>query len=648
MTPESDNEKLAANNTENEFDASKTVTEARTQHEKVDTLNAMARQMLKTDLHRAIATAEQAEILAKRGVFESDAYLDAIIESLLIRTEACLRRSDEEQALRHAMDAIALCEETDNIALSMQSELLMGILEMHFNEYASALKHLRDALTIARNIGNETEAARILFHLGQLYLKTTELAQALRHFDESRAISERWMQTHLIAETYRYSCEAYAAMGEESQALDYGQRALSHYRDINDQAGEAVILSSLGAIYTGAGSYDKAMDFFERSLTLAKRNNQQEAIAGVLKASAELFMHSANLEMALDYLQQALNIARDLDARSLQRDIHQDMSEIYRQQSDYEKALHHHRLYHRLHEDVLNRESKRQMTRMDILHDVETVKRAAARDRQTNTLLQREIERRKKAESDLQARASRLEQLEQIKTEMLQLAAHDLRTPLSIMLTTLEMVEFTSDTPFNDKQHEYINGIRQNVRDMLRMLEDILSIERIERMFDEENREKFDLYERVSQAILNMHPQAQERKQYLKMSLHATEAPIMGDRAQITEAIKNIIGNAIKYTPEQGTIEVSLYLDGDEAIFKVMDTGYGIPKDQQDGLFTAFYRAKTRDTMHIKGTGLGLHLVKNIVERHNGEVIFESVHKKGSTFGFRLPLAPRSRPAPAV
>ncbi len=123
------------------------------------------------------------------------------------------------------------------------------------------------------------------------------------------------------------------------------------------------------------------------------------------------------------------------------------------------------------------------------------------------------------------------------------------------------------------------------------------------------------------------------------MSVHAESLSVHGVSTELHEAIANLIGNAIKYTPDGGKIEARLQRDGDWAVLEVEDTGYGIPDDQQSDLFQPFRRIKTRETFAIEGTGLGLYLVKKIADRHNGSVYFRSQQGKGSTFGLRLPLA---------
>ena len=153
-----------------------------------------------------------------------------------------------------------------------------------------------------------------------------------------------------------------------------------------------------------------------------------------------------------------------------------------------------------------------------------------------------------------------------------------------------------------------------------------------------------DLQGVVSRAIDEYQSQAAAKFQAMTTILvEAGVANIVGDEAQLYEAVTNLLSNAIKYTPNEGAITVELAVTPqNEVCYKVQDTGYGIPEDRQSRLFEPFYRSKTAETATIEGTGLGLHLVKNIIERHKGEMVFRSVYREGSTFGFKLPLASKN------
>jgi signal transduction histidine kinase len=133
-----------------------------------------------------------------------------------------------------------------------------------------------------------------------------------------------------------------------------------------------------------------------------------------------------------------------------------------------------------------------------------------------------------------------------------------------------------------------------------------------------------------------------QRGQELAVSIEPLA--VDGDPTELREPVTNLLGNAVKYTGSGGVIRVALHRDGDSALLEIADTGYGIPADQQEGLFQPFHRVKTRETYTIDGTGLGLYLVKRIVERHRGSVHFYSDYGKGSVFGFRLPLAKTEDP----
>jgi PAS domain S-box-containing protein len=238
--------------------------------------------------------------------------------------------------------------------------------------------------------------------------------------------------------------------------------------------------------------------------------------------------------------------------------------------------------------------------------------------------------------AELRSLYAQVSDLEQLKTYMIRIAAHDLRSPLAIIASYIELINDDLAAHYTPMDAMYVNAIRQSVTRMTQMTSDILSLERLHEHHDV-TLMRVQLGSLLEHTVGEFAQQSELQNQQLHMSIEPLS--IYGDATELHEALANLIGNAVKYTPGGGTIEARLVRDGDDALVEVIDTGYGIPEDQQAQLFQPFHRVRTRETRAIDGTGLGLYLVKTIVERHHGTVHFQSAPGKGSLFGFRLPLA---------
>lgn len=230
----------------------------------------------------------------------------------------------------------------------------------------------------------------------------------------------------------------------------------------------------------------------------------------------------------------------------------------------------------------------------------------------------------------------RVSELEQLKTDMIRIAAHDLRNPLSLISGYTEL--FKEDPTLTEDQASFVQAIDKAQRKMFKIIDDILSLQRVEATQNNDHCEEIDLATLVRDLYNGNDTRARQKMQRYELELPDEPVSVCVDIAQLREAIDNLIGNAIKYTPASGTVRVRLRRDGNHAVFDVEDTGLGIPEDQQGRLFQPFFRASNAKQSQIEGTGLGLHLVKNIIERHGGRMRFKSVLGQGSRFGFELPI----------
>lgn len=241
--------------------------------------------------------------------------------------------------------------------------------------------------------------------------------------------------------------------------------------------------------------------------------------------------------------------------------------------------------------------------------------------------------------AELQTLYQQVSELEQLKTEMIRIAAHDLRNPLGVVSGYTQMLGWELEKQLSERHRDHLRMIRQAVDRIDKITRDILTLERIEQMARGVLVETVDLRELVALAFEEYREQAAEKGLDYQLENPSRPVFVQGDTIFLRESIVNLLTNAIKYTPNGGRVCARLRADQGSAIFEVQDTGYGIPLESQANLFQPFYRAVTKETKTIRGTGLGLHLVRRIVERHNGQMRFSSTYGQGSLFGFDIPLA---------
>jgi PAS domain S-box-containing protein len=242
-----------------------------------------------------------------------------------------------------------------------------------------------------------------------------------------------------------------------------------------------------------------------------------------------------------------------------------------------------------------------------------------------------------------QAQLGDLRELEQLKTDIIRVASHDIRSPISVVSGYLDILHDDFAAYMRDEHHEFFKAIYAAIRRMQRMATDILSLDRVQLA---KSRPETIVYmnDMLRKALLDIRDEANLKGHKLKVQIADEPLPVYGSDVDMCEAIANLLTNANKYTPDGGKIEVRLqplYDDnGAWALVEVEDSGIGVDPEHQDRLFQPFFRVKNDKTIRIDGTGLGLYLVKKIVEAHDGKVRFRSLPGQGSIFGFQIPLAP--------
>lgn len=260
----------------------------------------------------------------------------------------------------------------------------------------------------------------------------------------------------------------------------------------------------------------------------------------------------------------------------------------------------------------------------------------------TNTKLQSQVEKRKKIEEALRESQRELEialqkekELNELKSKFVTMASHEFRTPLSTILSSSTLIGKYTDAETQAKREKHINRIKNSVNHLVNILNDLLSIGKIEEGKTEVKPEEFDLVQ-VLDEIMEQMEQNTKQGQQLQLKSDWVKKKVVLDSYLFRNICLNLISNAIKYSPEGKEIDICICEHESGFIFKVVDHGIGIPEEEQKGLFERFFRAN--NVTNIQGTGLGLSIVKSYTNLMGGEINFESKLGEGTTFFVKLPL----------
>jgi PAS domain S-box-containing protein len=265
-----------------------------------------------------------------------------------------------------------------------------------------------------------------------------------------------------------------------------------------------------------------------------------------------------------------------------------------------------------------------------IARDITHIKRQQS---QLQSLLAKE----RVARAEAEAANQRLRELDRLKDEFISLVSHELRTPLTSIRGYLELLLDGGAGELTDDQSRFLSVVDRNSKRLMHLVGDLLFLAQVEAGKLQLELGEVNLDDVVSESVEAAKPIADERGIDLRTSLEPTPS-LLGDRGRLSQVLDNLVSNAIKFTTDGGSVEVRLSATGDEALIEVVDTGIGIAAEEQAQLFDRFYRSSEATERAIPGTGLGLTIVKAIVERHEGTIEVESAAGRGTTMRVRLPV----------
>lgn len=231
-----------------------------------------------------------------------------------------------------------------------------------------------------------------------------------------------------------------------------------------------------------------------------------------------------------------------------------------------------------------------------------------------------------------------VKKMDQMKSDFVSMVAHEIRSPLNSLLMQLKNLHDGLAGEVNDKQQEILGRASDKIMNLNNLVSELLDLARIESGLIGDEKEKVNLATLLTEQQTFHQPYASDKNISIELDCPADLPELFGNRQNLDEVFSNLITNAIKYSPEDATVNINASRENEYVKIVVSDTGFGIGEEYLDKIFTRFFRVKDQNTRTINGTGLGLSIVKSIIEAHHGSIKVQSKTGEGTAFTILLPV----------
>ncbi|MRT92253.1 tetratricopeptide repeat-containing sensor histidine kinase [Ancylomarina sp. 16SWW S1-10-2] len=595
-------------------------------------------------------------------------------------------------SLENYNNAIEINEEIGN--KQGKANCLNNIAIVYYvqGNYPLALEYYQKSLSINEEEDSKMQVANCLNNIATIYSEQGDYTSAFPYYQKSYKISKEISYKKGEAWGLNNLGELCRKQDNFKQALTYYHESIKINEEIGDEKEVARSMNNIGRIYFSQGKNTLAFDFYQKALKKSEQVNDRLQILNSYANLGAYYLGASNLKKALKYTQESFTIAKELENLNQQKRIHLQLSEIYTATKNYKIALENYILYKELNDRVFNEKNIKELSRLEYQYEFDKEKQAIELDQQkkgaitaektkhqhilnmvfifgfvlmlsliivilrssiqkrkANTILRlqkKQIEKTNEAltlqKEEIQKFAFELEKANETKDKFFSIIAHDLKSPFNALLGFSDFLLKNHTTIDEEERGSFIKIINESSVKTYKFLEDLLTWARTQTGKIKFTTELINLSALITETSSLLEESACNKGIKLLLS-DEKDLSVEADKNMLETVIRNLLSNAIKFTHKGGVIEVKSQTVTDQknqkfAEISVKDNGVGIPLEIQSKLFKITENVSTKGTEDETGTGLGLILCKEFVDKHNGKIWVESNVDKGSLFVFRIPM----------
>ncbi|MCD4793602.1 MAG: tetratricopeptide repeat-containing sensor histidine kinase [Bacteroidales bacterium] len=576
----------------------------------------------------------------------------------------------------------------DSVKVTVYYKIAVGLLRTNPEEMH---KYAEKALKLADELDIKTEIAKSYHVLGIFYAERGDLKRSLEYFFKSLETLERIGDESRKGVALGAIARIYQLLENNEKALEYDLKALTIALNNKDSANLATNYNNVGADYNNLKKYDKAIKNYNNALVLAKKNkniqlqallllnigyayqktndfqsafknlkeaqklyteiNDKYGLANTYNKLAGYFNENQINDSTIKYASNALSLSENIGTFTIIRQASGLLSEAYEKTEMYDSAFKYLRQFNTMNDSIINSGNTKKITQLEMNYEFEKereiskIKHKEEVRRQQNftiffitafllslllvILIFRNYRLKKKSEKKLQ-------QLNAVKDRFFKIISHDLKAPFTAFISISEILSNSEINLSKEKIQYFANSINTTAKSSYDLFQNLLLWSMSQRENLKINKVEIDLIKLISDTVTLLKAAADDKDIEIITKI-ATDIKVLTDENITKTILRNLINNAIKFTPSGGKITISANSDDNYTEISVTDTGIGISKENLSKLFKPEVHHSTSGTNNEKGTGLGLILCKELIEKTGGTISVISEKDKGSHFIFTIP-----------
>lgn len=567
-------------------------------------------------------------------------------QSVIYRDEG-----EYEKSLALCARGLDIAQTNDDWVEEAYSNNNIGTIYRLKGNYPLALSYIYKALKIFDDNKDLEGKAFCTYNIGFVYLRQNNYNKALEYLEETARLREEIGDKEGAIKARGRSADAYVELGEYDKAIELYSLVRDSYEQIGDRKSTISMYNGIAKVYEKTNNISKALDERYKGLAISNEFNVIEGIVTNSSAIGLLEAKSGNFKKGKAYLDSALTITNKFNSSVFRLNVYKSYSDFYELQNNYVEAYKYLKLYNNEKDSIAGQEKR------TVVAEVEYAYSSNKKERE-NELIKRDLENQKTIINywivisiafviisviigllyKSKERANKkLTELNILKDKFFSIVAHDLKNPFHVLLNYSQILDEEKDTMDKEERDEIIASLASSSKSVYALLENLLLWSRSQTNRVSVKSETISTQKIFNEIISVVEEQAKLKEIIIEKDI-ASDYEIKSDPDIIKTIIRNLVGNAIKYTSKGDSIKLSFKVEENNLVIAIADTGVGIDDNQLPQLFTLSNINSKTGTKGEKGTGLGLVICREFVEKLGGSIWAEKNQPKGSIFSFSIPI----------